>query len=245
MLIAFISDIHGNLPALRSALADAKRRGAERIYCAGDLVGYGPFPDQVCRALAEEKIATIAGNYDARVLSLLNDSGELKARMKPGKFRILTWTTKHIGRNSAAFLSALPSFHKETLPGGFKLLMVHGSPLSWDDAIYPSLTRHALEKKLAGVERPDILVCGHTHVPFIKKVAGTVVINCGSAGMPVDGDPHPAYALLHIKQTGRPSAKIVRFSYPQEELIRAIAGSSLPPDIADNFTNGIKKREKT
>jgi predicted phosphodiesterase len=243
MLIAFISDIHGNLPALLAALVDAKRQGAERIYCAGDLVGYGPFPDQTCRVLAEEKITTIVGNYDAKVLSMLYHSENFKAVMKPGKLKIITWTTKHIGRDSAAFLSTLLPVHRETLPGGFKLLMVHGSPLSWDDPIYPSITRYALARKIAG-EKPDILVCGHTHIPFVKKVAGITVINCGSAGQPVDGDPHPSYALLRIKQPGRPSGRIVRFSYPQEELIRAIADSSLPPELADNFTNGIKKREK-
>jgi predicted phosphodiesterase len=241
MLIAFISDIHGNLPALRAALADAKSRGAQKIYCAGDLVGYGPFPDQVCRVLAEEKITTIAGNYDAKALSLLHDSGDGKTELKPGKKMILTWTSRQISPTSEAFLAALPFSHRETLPGGFKLLMAHGSPVCWEDTVYPSLTRYALEKKLAG-ERPDILVCGHTHIPFIKKIAGISVINCGSAGQPVDGDPHPSYALLHLKPTGAPAGRIIRFSYPQEELIRAIAGSSLPGYLADDFISGTKKK---
>ncbi len=55
MRLAFLSDIHGNLPGLREAVADAKKRGAGKIYCAGDLVGYAPFPDEVCRYIAEER----------------------------------------------------------------------------------------------------------------------------------------------------------------------------------------------
>jgi len=243
MLLAFLSDIHGNLPALRQALADAKRRGAEKIYCAGDLVGYGPFPEQVCRLIADEKITAIMGNYDAKVLSLLHHSEDLKKGMKPGKLKILTWTSRCLSRTSEIFLSGLPSCHRETLEGRFQLLMTHGSPSSWEDTVYQSITRCALEKKLAG-EKPDILVCGHTHVPFIKKVAGITVINCGSAGMPIDGEPNPSYALLRISQTGAPSGRIIRFSYPQEELVRAIASSSLPPDLADDFQSGKKKREK-
>jgi len=243
MLIAFISDVHGNLPALSAAVVDARKRGAERIYCAGDLVGYGPFPDQVCRFHADEKITTISGNYDAKVLSLLADSDELEKKMKPGKLRILRWTCRHISQTSQRFLAALPSFHREVLSDHTELLMVHGSPVSWDDVIYPSITRNALEGKLAG-EHPQILVCGHTHVPFIKKIAGVTVVNCGSVGQPVDGDPRPSYALVRVENTGRLSSRIIRFSYPREELIRAIKDSSLPSDLAENFQNGVKKREK-
>lgn len=243
MLIAFISDIHGNLPALRAAVADARKRGVERIFCAGDLVGYGPFPDQVCRFHADEKITTISGNYDAKVLSMLDDAGEPEKKMKPGKLRILQWTCSHISQPSRLFLAALPSVHREVLSGHTELLMVHGSPLSWDDVIYPSITRNALRGKLAG-EHPQLLVCGHTHIPFIKKVAGVTLINCGSTGQPVDGDPNPSYALVRIEKTGRLLSRIIRFSYPQEELIRAIKASSLPSDLADNFQTGVKKREK-
>ncbi len=243
MLIAFISDIHGNFPALRAAVADARKRGADRIYCAGDLVGYGPFPDQVCRFHSSERIPAISGNYDAKALSMLADSEDLQVKMKPGKFKILRWTCSHISQSSRDFLSGLPAFHRETLLGNTELLMVHGSPLSWEDTIYPSITKDAMKNKLAG-EHPDLLVCGHTHIPFIKRLDGMTVINCGSAGQPVDGDPNPSYALVRIEKTGLYSCRIIRFSYPMKELLRAIRASSLPADLAENFETGVKKREK-
>ncbi len=242
MLIAFLSDIHGNLPALGAALADARARGAQKIYCAGDLTGYGPFPSEVCRLLAAKQITTIIGNYDVKVIGVLNRSDDLKGNMKPGKWKILNWTRSHLDGDAQRFLSGLPDAHRERLAGGFELLMVHGSPLSAEDALYPSITPYGLKKKLAG-ERPDILVCGHTHLPFVKRVAGVIVVNCGAAGHPVDGDPRPAYALVKV-MGGKPlSGRIIRFDYPIEEVVRAVQRSSLPKSLSRDFREGNKKRE--
>lgn len=242
MHVAFISDIHGNLPALEAALTDARVRGAEKIYCAGDLTGYGPFPAEVCRVLAGNKITTIIGNYDAKVIAALHRSADLKGAMKPGKRKILEWTSRQIGGDTRRFLSSLPALHRETLGCEFELLMVHGSPVSLEDGIYPSITPYGLKRKLAGTS-VDILVCGHTHIPFVRRVAGTLVVNCGSAGHPVDGDPRPAYALVKIQQGRPPSARIIRFDYPKAELFRAIERSSLPQSLSADFREGDKKRE--
>ncbi len=242
MLVAFISDIHGNLPALEAALADANSRGAEKIYCAGDLAGYGPFPGEVCRTLAGNKTTTIIGNYDAKVIAALHRPADWKEGMKPGKWKILEWTCRQIDGEAERFLSSLPVLHRETLAGRFDLLMVHGSLVSAEDTIYPSITRYGLNKKLAGT-RLDILVCGHTHIPFVRRVAGILVVNCGSAGQPVDGDPRPAYALVRIRPGKPPSARIIRFDYPKEGLLRAIERSSLPRGLSADFREGNKKRE--
>lgn len=240
MLVAFFSDIHGNLPALNAALNDAAVRGVERIFCAGDLTGYGPFPDEVCRTLAEKQITTIKGNYDSKVIAALHRPVDLKERMKPGKWKILEWTFRQIGVDTQRFLSSLPPFHRETLAGRFELLMVHGSPLSSEDTIYPSVTRCGLKKKLAGT-RADILVCGHTHIPFARRVAGVLVVNSGSTGLPVDGDPRPSYALLKIQPGRAPSARIVRFDYSRTGLIRAMERSTLPQGLSADFNGGNKK----
>jgi len=242
MLVAFISDIHGNLPALEAALTDARIRGAEKIYCAGDLTGYGPFPGEVCRTLAAKKIITIVGNYDAKVIAALHRSADLKETMKPGKWKILEWTCRQIDGDARKFLSSLPLFHRETLADRFQLLMVHGSPVSVEDTIYPSITPYAMKIKLAETGL-DILICGHTHIPFVRRVAGALVVNCGSTGHPVDGDPRPAYALLKIQQGKPPSARIIRFDYPKEGLLRAIERSSLPRSLSADFSEGNKKRE--
>jgi putative phosphoesterase len=242
MIVAFLSDIHGNLPALKAALADARDRGAEKIFCAGDLTGYGPFPAEVCRTLEKKQITSIIGNYDAKVLAALHRPAELKKSMKPGKWKILEWTFRQIDGKAQRFLSSLPQRYRETLAGRLELLMVHGSPVSEEDTIYPSITPYGLKKKIAGTI-PDILVCGHTHIPFVKRVAGVLVINCGSTGQPVDGDPRPSYALVRVEQGKPPSGRIIRFDYPKAELARAFKHSTLPKNLFADFSEGNKKRE--
>src|SRR3954454_3337390 len=73
--VAVITDIHGNLPALQAALARIDALGIERIYCGGDLVGYGPHPNEVRALIAERSIPTIYGNYDYAIARELEDCG--------------------------------------------------------------------------------------------------------------------------------------------------------------------------
>ncbi len=241
MLLAFIGDIHGNLPALDAALADARRRGARRIYCAGDLVGYGPFPAQVVTRIREEGLITIQGNYDLKVLEAAAHPKALKQKMKRRKWKILNWTRKRLDKAARRFLAALPETHEEELAPGVRLLLTHGSPRSPSDTIYPSITTVGLAAK-AGPEPPAVLVCAHTHIPFARRVSGCLVVNCGSVGQPVDGDPRGAYALLRLTPDARPRARIVRFSYPLQETLRALADSSLPRYLRRDLKRGLKSR---
>ncbi len=150
------------------------------------------------------------------------------------------WTAKHIKKSAEHFLEGLPSTLEEELPGGRKLLVVHGSPISNDDDIYPSITSEGFKTKL-GETHPDILVCGHTHIPFIKKIGGVLIVNCGSAGQPVDGDPRPSYAVVSIDETSV-NAHIVRFEYDVNSVVTALKNTSLPNGVQKDFTEGTKRR---
>jgi putative phosphoesterase len=241
MLMAFVSDIHGNLPALEAAVANAKARGARQVVCAGDLTGYGPFPDEVCRFLEERRIPAIIGNYDQKVIEVAKQGRSAAARMKRKKRKILLWTVAHLEDWIGGYLGNLPHHLTLQVPGGRKLLVVHGSPLSMDDTIYPSITRRGLEAKLEDSE-PDILVCGHTHIPFVKRIGGVLVVNCGSAGQPVDGDPRPAYALVNAGQGTPLQGRIVRFEYDRNRTITALEKTSLPKSLRTDFREGNKMR---
>ena len=239
--MAFVSDIHGNLPALEAAVADANARGAGKIICAGDMTGYGPFPGEVCRFLQERRIPTIIGNYDQKVIDAAKQGRAAAARMKQKKRKILLWTAARLGDQSLRYLAGLPGQIARRLSGGHRLLVVHGSPVSAEDAIYPSITRRGLGAK-TGDQRPDILVCGHTHIPFVKRIGGTLVVNCGSAGQPVDGDPRPAYALVQAEAGARPRGRIVRFDYDPHRTIAALQKTSLPKGLRKDFAEGSKMR---
>jgi len=240
MLIAFISDVHGNLPALKAAVDDAKAQGVNKIICAVDITGYGPFPSEVCTYLAENKIPTISGNYDGKVLDVIKRGKSAATKLQKKKRELLFWTAKHLKKSARNFLESLPTSIEEEILPGHKLLVVHGSPLSNDEDIYPSITAAGLSLKL-GDTHPDILVCGHTHIPFAKRIGGILIINCGSVGLPVDGDPRPSYAILSIDDKTT-HAHIIRFSYKIDEVVTALKNTSLPKGVQKDFTEGTKRR---
>jgi predicted phosphodiesterase len=241
LLIAFFSDIHGNLPALEAMVADAKARGASRIVCSGDMTGYGPFPDDVCRFLQKRRIPAIIGNYDQKVIEMAKQGMSAAAGMKQKKRKILLWTVEHISHQTQLYLSGLPDYLDLQLPSGHKLFVVHGSPISMDDAIYPSITKRGQETKL-GDARPDILVCGHTHIPFVRHIDGILVVNCGSAGHPVDSDPRPAYAIVRTERGAIPRGRIIRFDYDRDRTLAVLEKTSLPKGLRKDFAEGIKRR---
>jgi len=240
MLIALLSDIHGNLPALKAAVGEAKTLGATQIICAGDIIGYGPFPNEVCEYLKTNEIRSISGNYDIKVLDVIKHGKSAVESMQKKKRELVIWTAKHLDKTSQCFLRDLPPSLEEVLPGGRNLLVVHGSPVSNDDDIYPSITPKGLETKLNNT-RPDILVCGHTHIPFVKKVGGMLVVNCGSAGQSVDGDPRPSYAIISVDEKSV-SGRIIRFEYDINETIKALKNTSLPKTLQKDFLEGSKRR---
>jgi len=241
MLIAFISDIHGNMPALEAAVADATAHGAGRIICAGDITGYGPFPEDVCRFLRKRRIPAIIGNYDQKVIDMAKQGESAAEGMKLKKKKILQWTAEHISRETVRYLSGLPDRLDMKLAGGQRLLVVHGSPVSIDDAIYPSITRRGLEAKLGAI-LPDILVCGHTHIPFVKHIHQVLVVNCSSTGHPIDGDPRLSYALVDVKPGALPRGRIVRLEYDRDMTIKALVKTSLPKGLQKDFAEGNKRR---
>ena len=240
MLIALVPDIHGNLPALEAVITDAKIQCVDKIICAGDITGNGPFPSEVCSYLEENKIPTISGNYDCNVLDVIKHGKSTADKVQKGKKELLFWTVKHNRKSAQTFLESLPPNIEEEMPAGRKLLVVHGSPISNDDDILSSITSNGIKAKL-GDACPDILVCGHTHIPFVKRFGKLLIVNCGSAGQPVDGDPRPSYAIVSADED-TVHGRIIRFDYDISEIVNALNKTSLPKGIQKDFIEGTKRR---
>lgn len=237
MRIAVMTDIHGNLPALAAALARAGEIGVEAVYCGGDLVGYGPRPDEVCAAVEDRGIPTIYGNYDYAIGRGLEDCGCAYVTRHDRELgeRSIAWTLAHTDERSRAFMRDLP-FDLRFDMGGRRVRLVHGSPRKVNEYLFEEKPA-SLYERLAGQAEAELLVFGHTHRPWIHEYGGVLFVNCGSVGKPKDGDPRAAFAVLELAN-GRVEASIERVPYDAAAVAEEVRGSGLPPEYADQLVSG-------
>jgi putative phosphoesterase len=228
--VAVITDVHANLPALRAALTRIDELGIERIYCGGDLVGYGPHPDEVCALIAERAIPTIYGNYDYAIARDLDDCGcaYVTPRDRELGQRSVEWTLANTDRASKEFMRGLP-FDLRFEVGPMNVHLVHGSPRKVNEYLFEDKPA-SLYERLAAAESADTLVFGHTHKPWVREHGGVLFVNCGSVGKPKDGDPRGAFAVLDGE-----AATIERFAYDAEAVAAEVRAAGLPDEYADKL----------
>ncbi len=232
--VAVITDIHGNLPALEAALAAVEEIGPDKVYCGGDLVGYGPWPNEVCREIEQRGIPTIYGNYDYAIARDLEDCGcayVTKEDRELGQ-RSVEWTLAHTDQRSKDFMRELP-FDLRFEIGGKRIRLVHGSPRKVNEYLFDDKPARTFERIAADADC-DLLVFGHTHKPWIAGYGGVVFVNCGSVGKPKDGDPRGAFAVLEATSAGV-AARIERFDYDADLASREVAAAGLPQEFADKL----------
>jgi putative phosphoesterase len=233
--IAVITDIHGNLPALEAALARIDELGIERVYCGGDLVGYGPHPNEVCALIAERSIPTIYGNYDYAIARDLGDCGcaYITEHDRELGQQSVAWTLEHTDQASKDFMRELPFDLRFDL-GNRRIHLVHGSPRKVNEYLCEAKPARLYER-LAAAERADVLVFGHTHKPWIHQYGGVLFVNCGSVGKPKDGDRRGAFAVLDLDERGDVSVRIERVDYDAETVAGEVQAAGLPADYGDKL----------
>ncbi len=233
MRVAVISDIHANLPALEKVFSIIDEIGVDRVVCLGDIVGYGPFPNE-CVALVRERCAAVVrGNHDSGAIDELpldhfNTYGEIAMR----------WTRKMLSTENAAWLRSL-----QLMQAMDAITIVHAAPLhpaswryifAWPDA----------QRCFAAFGTPYCFI-GHTHVPVVVGENGSVnqfkagerfLINVGSVGQARDGVPRASFGLL---DTDRGTYDLVRAEYDIEAAARAILQARLPDYLAQRLFLGI------
>lgn len=225
MQLAIISDIHSNLEAFKAVLKDIKKRKIKKIYCAGDIVGYGANPEECIDLIKENKITSVMGNHDLCCANLqkiewFNEYGQ-KAALYQNK--ILTLKNKK-------FLLKLPKIIKKE-----NLFIVHGSPINpLYEYIFPEISAWDLREFFNLTKKP-ILIMGHTHVPFIQKFKNKLVINPGSVGQPRDANPKASYCILDTKNL---KAKIIKISYNIDIAANKILKAKLPNFLAQRLFLG-------
>ncbi|MBV1769053.1 MAG: metallophosphatase family protein [Candidatus Desulforudis sp.] len=236
--IAVISDIHGNLPALEAVLEEIDRIGVDGVFCTGDLVGYGPFPNEVVALIRKRAIPTVLGNYDDGVafdrLACGCDYPDPET-MAVG-VASMHWTKANLFKENKDFLRNLPAKTWVSL-GMSDILLVHGSPRALNEYLYEE-NISGLFPELKQEFYFDVLVAGHTHRPYVRKADSAMVVNPGSVGQPRDGDPRAAFALFSTDGQDQVSARIYRIDYDIECVIQAIWTVGLPPSLGETLIHG-------
>ena len=238
MKIGIISDIHGNLEALNSALNELN--DMDKLICLGDIVGYGPNPEECIQIIREKADVVIAGNHDWGAVGK-TDIGNFN----PVAHKAILWTMEHISISSREYLANLPLMHTEE-----NFTFVHGCfsiPENW----YYILGPGDAEKEFLYL-KTSVGFIGHSHVPgifvkstgkvhilFSSKIAvdnkSQYIINCGSVGQPRDGNPD---ASLCILDTEKNEIRIIRVPYDVQKTYRKIVTSGLPEVLGERLILG-------
>ncbi|MCV9927130.1 metallophosphatase family protein [Flavobacterium sp. LS1R49] len=244
--IAIISDIHGNLPALKVVLEDIKQRNIDQIYCLGDLVDFAPWHNEVIELIKALEIPCLMGNHDERiafdheVTPLPKHNPEERAARVNG----INYTKQTIKPENKAFLKTLPErflLHFTISGKETKVLLVHGSTRSNDEYIYENHNLEDVQSMLAQ-EKADIIIMGHTHKPYVRHIEATAespagtLINSGSVGRSREENPLATYLILHVSDENI-TPEIVKLQYPINEVISAIEESEIP----DFYAQFLKK----
>lgn len=243
MRYLIISDIHANLAALEAVLDSAS--DFDKIWCLGDLVGYGPDPNECIDKLREFDHLCVAGNHDWAVLGKLDLDD-----FNPDAQKASRWTQAQLTSDNRDYLESLPT---TLIEEGFTL--AHGSPRQpvWEYVLYPSVARSNFEH--FGTQ---FCFIGHTHIPVIFQLVPQEfgeycqmvqpslngptsleeyrqIINSGSVGQPRDGDPRASYALLDIEHL---TIEYQRVPYPIEKTQQRMTEADLPSRLVNRLSYG-------
>jgi predicted phosphodiesterase len=242
MRVAVLSDIHSNLHALEAVLADVDRQAPDEIWCLGDVVGYGPRPNDCVNLVRERAALCLCGNHDLASLGAL-DTTEFSGDAGT----VARWTQGSLGTEEADWLRGLQPLAER--PG---VELFHGSPRDpvWDYV----LTEQVALISILETTAPLILV-GHSHVALALGWDGEALtgglapggtdvefagkrwlVNPGSVGQPRDGDPRAAWALID-DDAGR--AAFRRVPYPIDQTTAEIREQGLPETLALRLAHGI------
>lgn len=212
MRIAALYDIHGNLRALEAVLAEVAEERVDAIVCGGDVV-WGPLPAECLEALRAAGARFVRGNADRDVLT--------------GADPIDRFAAARLSEDQKALVASWPLALELDVPSLGRVLFCHATPRSDEEIVTRATPDGELAELLHGVEA-DVVVAGHTHVQFDRRVNGAArFVNAGSIGMPYEGCPDARWALLGS------DVELRRTRYDVDAAIRQIEATGMPQ--ADSF----------
>lgn len=225
MRLAVIGDIHGNKYALESVLERIETQNVDFIISTGDLVGYMPYPNEVINLIRKHKVVTIQGNHDQTIGQAEKISTEEITSRTDEEIQdkaSLLYTNWCITDENRKFLKSLAT--KLSLEcNGLKISIVHGSPKKINEYLYEDQETLA---RISKIIEEDVIICGHTHIPYFTKVEDKYFINAGSVGKPKHGDSRSTYILVEMNE-GNVSCSIEKVPYNLEAMINDIKANRM------------------
>ncbi len=242
MRIGIFSDVHGNIEALEVVLQALRYENIDRMICLGDLVGYGPSPNQCVERVIKEVDRIVAGNHDyAAVDQISTDNFNEYAR------KAIDWTHEVLTSTSIQVLSQLPLISIEE-----EVTYVHATPEEPADWHYIFTNDHA--RRSFNAMTTSICFVGHSHTPaaFIRNEKGDIsiydptevsieegkkyIINEGSVGQPRDGDPRACYGVLDTEEK---RFRLKRLPYPVDRVQEKMWKEHLPSYLIHRLSVGL------
>lgn len=243
MRIAVLSDIHANLAALEAVRADLT--DVDQVWVLGDIVGYGPQPNEVIAVLQEMGARSVLGNHDGAAIGIVDP-----AYFNPDARAAIQWTAGALDGNARSYLATLPEVRRDD-----GLTAVHGSPR---DPIWEYIASRSIAAD--NFESFDTPLClfGHTHLPIVYRLiegaveavpglpddvvkvgAARALLNPGSVGQPRDGLPDAAYAILEVGDgVGGGSMAFHRVAYDVDRTQRLMQELGLPARLVERLRYG-------
>lgn len=238
MRIAICGGPYGNPYALRAFVEDAHRRGCERLYCLGDLGGFGAEIDELWPILTDNDITCVAGNYDVAIHRGDPDCGCGYRDPLDNQYAQLTYdhTLATTSRAFADWMGQLPTQRRENL-GGCDLHLVHGSPLALNDFWWESRTEDEHRERVRASDA-DVIVCTHSGLPWQRDIDGTLVVNVGVLGKPANDGSHEVwYAILDVAD-GQAQATLVPLAYDWQAQATSMRAAGLPETFVETIETG-------
>jgi predicted phosphodiesterase len=220
--VAALYDIHANLPALEAVLREVEAVEPDRIVIGGDAVTGAMNAETVDALMAlGDRALFVQGNADRWTVDAYDDPAAMSPDEEhPGK-RAAAWAAAQLDPAQRDFVASFAATVELDVKGLGRTLFCHGSPRSDEEAITAVTPEDRLRRVLGGVEAP-IVVCGHTHVQFDRRVGEWRVVNAGSVGMPYEGSPEARWLLLG------PDVELRRTDYDPDAAIERLRATGWP-----------------
>jgi putative phosphoesterase len=229
MKIAIISDIHANLEAL-----EAFPETCDELWVLGDLVNYGPSPREVIRIVSDRATVVIRGNHDNSVGCGEDPRCSLRYRemaQATGEF-----TASVLNDTEKRYLASLPLTASRVVDGK-RFVLFHATPR---DPLFEYCGPDSPEWiGCAESVSADVLLVGHTHLPFVQEGRGRTIANPGSLGQPKNGSPEPCYAIWDGTRI-----ELKTFPYPYEKTIARLAALGLRSDVFSDLATVLRTGRK-